>query len=95
MVTQAVQSAVPKKNVRLIHEIRQHNVRASVWKEATERGPKYSITFSRAYRNNRGEWDESTSFSFGDLMNLAKVASDTHSAIVNAISLEHAARDTL
>jgi hypothetical protein len=41
----------------------------------------YNVTVSRSYRDDNGEWHDSGSFGFDDLMNLAKALYDAHSHI--------------
>ena len=79
---------------RPFHEIRHRNIRATIWKNETAKGPMYNVTVSRSYRDDKGEWHDSGSFAFGDLMNLAKALYDAHSAIANVIARERAARDS-
>ncbi len=76
---------------RPVHEIRHRNIRATIWKNDTAKGPMYNVTVSRSYRDDAGEWHDSNSFAFGDLMNLAKALMDAHSAIANVIARDRAA----
>ena len=65
---------------RPVHEVRHRNIRATIWKNDTLKGPMYNVTVSRSYRD--GEyWRDSNSFSFTDLMTVAKALSDAHSII--------------
>ena len=50
----------------------------------------FNVTVSRSYKDEKGEWHDTTSFAFGDLMNLAKALMDAHTAIANAIARERA-----
>lgn len=77
---------------RPVHEIRHRNIRATIWKNQTAKGPMYNVTVSRSYRDEAGEWHDSSSFGFSDLMNLAKALYDAHSAIANAIARERAGK---
>ena len=65
---------------RPVHTVRHRRLRATIWKNQTEKGPIYNVTLSRSYRNG-DEWRDSQSFSYDDLMNLAKVLFDAHSFI--------------
>ena len=77
---------------RPVHEIRHRNIKATIWKNDTAKGPMFNVTVSRSYRNDLGEWHDSSSFGFSDLMNLAKALYDAHSAIANVIARERAAK---
>ena len=71
---------------RPVHEVRHRNIRATIWKNQTDKGAMYNVTVSRSYRTDDGKWHDSTSFAFGDLMNLAKALYDAHSAIANEMA---------
>ena len=77
---------------RPVHEIRHRNIRATIWKNETTKGPMYDVTVSRSYRDDAGEWHDTTSFGFSDLMNLAKALYDAHSAIASAIARERSGK---
>jgi hypothetical protein len=58
-------------------------VSAAVWANETKDGKTYyAVTFERSYKNEKGEWASSSSFSEGDLLLLAKVADLAHSEVV-------------
>jgi hypothetical protein len=85
--------ASPKaKGERPFHEIRHRNVRATIWKNRGKKGPIYNVTVSRSYRDEAGNWHDSGSFPFGDLMNVAKALYDAHSVIATAMARDRAER---
>src|SRR5438552_6475659 len=88
----AAKGPAGKSGKRPVHEVRNRNIRATIWKNETTKGPMYNVTVSRSYRDDKGEWHQSDSFGFSDLMNLAKALYDAHSAIANVIARERAAR---
>jgi hypothetical protein len=53
-------------------------VRASVWKNESDAGPWYSVSFSRLYKDKEGKWQDGTSFSREDLPLLIKAADQAH-----------------
>ncbi|HEY9171389.1 MAG TPA: hypothetical protein VI136_03795 [Verrucomicrobiae bacterium] len=63
-----------------IHEVRLGSIKAAVWKNETETGVRYNVTFSRLYRDG-DKWRTTESFGRDDLLLLAKVANQTHSWI--------------
>jgi hypothetical protein len=77
---------------RPAHEIRHRNIRATIWRNQMAKGAMYNVTVSRSYRDDAGKWHDSTSFAFGDLMNLAKALYDAHSAIAAELARERANR---
>jgi hypothetical protein len=66
------------------HRIRMRNVSAAIWQNRSERGPWYSVTFSRSYRDAQNNWHTSESFGGPDLPILAEVARAAFLWIVNA-----------
>lgn len=61
-------------------EIRLGAVRAAIWRNETENGPRFNTTFSRIYKDGE-QWNHSESFGRDDLLVLAKVADLAHSWI--------------
>jgi hypothetical protein len=61
-----------------VHESRLGKIRAAVWGNETENGTRYNVTFSRLYKDEGGNWKDSTSFSREDLPLLMKVADQVH-----------------
>lgn len=50
------------------------NVQAAVWENSGDKGPFFSVTFSRPYKNALGAWKNSSSYGLHDLDALASVA---------------------
>ena len=64
------------------HTIRYAGIKATIWQNQSEKnGPFYTVTLCRSYRDEAGEWHDTTSFHFRDLPNLAKAITDSHSWI--------------
>jgi hypothetical protein len=63
-----------------VHEERLGMVKAAVWKNETDTGARYNVTFARLYRDGE-EWKSTDSFGRDDLLTLAKVADRAHSWI--------------
>jgi hypothetical protein len=79
---------VPMKNkTRPIHEVRLGFIKAAVWKNDTESGVRYNVTFSRLYKDG-DSWKSTDSFGRDDLLLLGKVADHAHSWICTQ-SQEH------
>ncbi|HEX8340122.1 MAG TPA: hypothetical protein VF624_04370 [Tepidisphaeraceae bacterium] len=64
-----------------VHRITYRNIRAAIWLNDGQKGPFYSVTFSRSYQDDQNVWHDATSFSANDLPLLAKLANDCHSWI--------------
>ena len=65
-----------------IHEIRLGRVRAAIWENETTHGIRRNVTFSRLYRDEQGNWGDSSSFGRDDLPLLCKVADCAHTWIM-------------
>lgn len=63
-----------------VKEFRHRSLRATIWKNDTDKGVMYNVTLTRMYRDGE-KWKDSQSFGFDDLMNLAKLLADAHTYI--------------
>jgi len=57
------------------HEIRLSGVRATIWKNDTDNGPRFNTTFERSYRDGE-EWKSTDSFGRDDLLTVGFVATE-------------------
>ena len=65
-----------------IHEVRLGRIKAAVWRNETENGARYSVTFCRMYKDKGDkEWSFTPSFGRDDCLLLSKVADQAHSWI--------------
>ena len=77
-----------------IHEVRLGVMKAAVWRNVTEAGVRYNVTFSRLYEDG-DQWKSTESFGRDDLLLLAKLADQVHTWIYehaqeqNGSSQEH------
>lgn len=60
-----------------------HPITAAIWLNLTKEGgkPFFSVTFSRSYKDERGEWKNSDSFGGVDLLILSKLANKAHDRV--------------
>ena len=65
-------------NQRPIHEIRLGKVKAAIWKNDTDVGPRYSVSIVRLFKRDDDQWDSSTSFGRDELPLVSKVADMVH-----------------
>lgn len=65
-----------------VHEVRSGLIRAAVWQNDSTEGPRYSVTFSRLYRQGQ-EWKSSRSFAHDELPQVAEVAGRARDWIAN------------
>jgi hypothetical protein len=64
-----------------VHKISLYPVSAAIWRNDSERGAFYSVTFQRSYKGKDGKYTSSDSFNGSDLLLLAKVADQAHTEI--------------
>lgn len=64
-----------------VHRIRLSNISAAIFKNETNEGKSFfNVQFDRSYKDGE-EWKHTQSFGRDDLLQLAKVADQTHSWI--------------
>jgi hypothetical protein len=61
-------------------EVRLGSVKGVIWRNETERGARFSVTFERLYKDG-AEWKTSSSFGRDELLLLAKVVDLAHTRI--------------
>jgi len=54
--------------------LRCGNIRATIWQNSSEKGPFFSTTFSRPFKDQSGAWRNASSFGLHDLEALMNVA---------------------
>src|SRR5437667_11408438 len=60
-------------NNQPVHKIRHGFVSASIWRQETDKGPMFNVTFQRSYRED-DTWKNSNSFGRGNLLVLSLIA---------------------
>lgn len=73
-----------------IDEIRLGAVKAAIWRNDTESGPRFNTTFTRLYRDGE-TWKSADSFGRDDLLLLSKVADAAHTRVHELLRAERAA----
>jgi hypothetical protein len=79
--TVAIPSRAKSNENKPIHRIKYGAVKATIWQNDSAKGPFYTVTVSRSWRDDKQEWHDNASFHFKDLPNLAKAITDSHSWI--------------
>ena len=64
-----------------VHEFRLGRIRAAIWENDSASGPFHSVTLSRLYKDEAGQWADSASFDRDDLLLIAKLADQAHTWI--------------
>jgi len=73
--------------------IRYGRLKATVWRQESDKGPWYSVVLARTYRDQAGNWQSSGSFGRDDLLVLAKLADRAHSWIYRQMAQDAASAD--
>ncbi len=60
-------------NKKPANTLRCRNIKATIWENNSEKGPFFSTTFSRPFKDQSGEWHNGTSFGLNDLEALVTV----------------------
>jgi hypothetical protein len=69
-------------NNRPVHTIRHRSIKATIWRNQTEKGPMFNVTIIRSYRDKEsGQWKDSHSIGYDDLMNVAGLMYEAHGFI--------------
>lgn len=63
-------------NNKPANTLRCGNIKATIWENTSEKGPFFSTTFSRPFKDQSGVWRNGTSFGLNDLEALLTVARD-------------------
>jgi hypothetical protein len=63
-------------NNKPANTLRCGNIKATIWQNVSEKGPFFSTTFSRPFKDQSGAWRNGTSFGLNDLEALVTVARD-------------------
>jgi hypothetical protein len=61
-------------------EVRVGQIKAAIWKNETDTGPRFNVTVTRIYKDG-DEWKYSETFGRNDLLILAKVLDRAHDRI--------------
>ncbi len=59
--------------------MRLGRIRAAIWENQTDNGPRHNATFTRLYKDEGDQWKDSSSFGRDDFLLLAKLADQVHS----------------
>ena len=81
MPTQQQQRPAANDANKPVHTVRHRSIKATIWKNETANGPMYNVTVVRSYRDDNGEWKDSHSIGYDDLMNVAALMYEAHAYI--------------
>jgi hypothetical protein len=73
--------ATSDKAKKPAHKLRDGAIEVAVWRNEGEKGPWYSVTASRSYKQD-DQWKQTESFGQDDLLALAKLLDLAHTWIL-------------
>jgi len=91
MPTQQTREAPAGAN-KPVHTCRHRNIKATIWKNDTSNGTMYNVNVVRSYHDDNGEWKDSHSIGYDDLMNVAALMYEAHAFISALRAKENGAR---
>lgn len=74
--------AKKQNKVQPVEEVRIGSIKAAIWRNEGESGPRFNVTFQRLYRSEEGKWQSTASFGRDDLLVLEKVADAAHTRVL-------------
>jgi len=69
-------------NAKPAHKIRRAGIEVAIWSNAGDKGPWYSVTVNRRYKQGE-EWKDGGSFGADDLLPLAKMLDEADTWIAD------------
>jgi hypothetical protein len=69
-----------KKN-RPVFELRYGRLKASIWRQDSDRGHFFNVVLARSYKDDAGQWQNSNSLGERDLLEAAKLLTDCYTWI--------------
>jgi hypothetical protein len=74
--------AIPENDNRPIHTVRHRSLKATIWRNQTDKGVLYNVIVTRSYRDKEtNEWRDTHSIGYDDLMNVAALMYEAHAFI--------------
>ena len=77
--------AKKQNKVQPVEEVRIGSIKAAIWRNEGESGPRFNVTFQRLYRTEDDKWQSTGSFGRDDLLVLMKVADAAHTRVVQLL----------
>ena len=68
-------------NNKPIDTIQDGRITAKIWKNIGEKGIRYSVLISRFYQDQEGKYHDTTTFSNGELLRVARLANKAYDRV--------------
>lgn len=69
-------------NDKPVDTIRDGALKATIWRNPSEKGDFYSTTLSRTYKDDEGRYKDSNSFASNDMLRVAELSRKTHDRVI-------------
>jgi cell wall assembly regulator SMI1 len=83
-----------KTKQRPVETLRDGAIKAAIWKNESEKGAFFSVTFARTYKDKDGDLQDTESFSGSQLLRLARLADKAYERTAKLAQAERAKDDT-
>ena len=64
-----------------VSKFRDGNLGVSIWKNESKNGPYYTVKFTRSYKDDKGEYQDTDSFCGNDLLQVGHLATKAYDKI--------------
>jgi hypothetical protein len=86
--------ATPENDNRPIHTVRHRSLKATIWRNQTDKGVLYNVIITRSYRDKEtNQWRDTHSIGYDDLMNVAALMYEAH-AFISGLNAKAASKST-
>lgn len=83
-----------KTKQRPVETLRDGAIKAAIWKNESEKGAFFSVTFARTYKDKDDDLQDTDSFSGSQLLRLARLADKAYERAAKLAQAERAKDDT-
>jgi len=72
---------------RPVHTLRHRSLKVAIWRNETDKGPMFNVNIVRSWRDKEsGEWKDTQSIGYDDLMNVAALMYEAHAFISSLLA---------
>lgn len=79
---------------RPVETLRDGAIKAAIWKNESENGAFFAVTFARTYKTGKGDLEDTNSFSGTQLLRLARLADKAYGRAAALTKAARASDDT-
>ena len=74
--------SAPEADNRPLHTVRHRSLKATIWRNQTDKGDLYNVIVTRSYRDKEAnQWHDTHSLGYDDLMNVVALLQQAHAFI--------------